>query len=49
MPGSVLEVIDGCSHALLMENPNEVERRVTAWLDEQARCASLHEGGVVRR
>jgi pimeloyl-ACP methyl ester carboxylesterase len=49
MPGSVLEVIDGCSHALLMENPNEVERRVTAWLDDQARCASLHEGDPVRQ
>jgi pimeloyl-ACP methyl ester carboxylesterase len=48
MPGAVLEVIDDCSHALLMENPNEVERRVTAWLDEQARCASRREGGEGR-
>jgi pimeloyl-ACP methyl ester carboxylesterase len=45
IPGSVLEEIEGCSHALLMENPREVELRVTAWLDEQARCASLREGG----
>ena len=35
--GSELVVVDGCSHALLMENPKEVERLVTAWLDEQAR------------
>ena len=36
IPGTVLEVVDDCSHALLMENPHEVERLTTAWLDDQA-------------
>jgi pimeloyl-ACP methyl ester carboxylesterase len=44
--GSVLEVIDGCSHALLMENPHEVEHRVRAWLDEQAEGAALFAEGA---
>jgi pimeloyl-ACP methyl ester carboxylesterase len=39
IPGSVLVVVDGCSHALLMENPHEVERQVHAWLDQQAEAA----------
>jgi pimeloyl-ACP methyl ester carboxylesterase len=36
IPGTVLEVVDACSHALLMENPAEVERLTLAWLDQQA-------------
>jgi pimeloyl-ACP methyl ester carboxylesterase len=36
IPATVLEVVDGASHALLMENPAEVERLTLAWLDEQA-------------
>ena len=44
MPGAELVVVDGCSHALLMENPKEVERLTTAWLDGQARLAALSEG-----
>ncbi len=36
IPGSVLVVVDGCSHALLMENPHEVERHLHTWLAEQA-------------
>src|SRR5690349_21171865 len=36
IPGTVLEVVDAASHALLMENPAEVERLTLAWLDEQA-------------
>lgn len=36
IPGSVLRIVDGCSHALLMENPQEVGRQVDEWLDEQA-------------
>ena len=47
--GSELVVVDGCSHALLMENPKEVERRVTAWLDEQARVALAEEIGAASR
>ncbi|HWD56350.1 MAG TPA: alpha/beta hydrolase [Acidimicrobiales bacterium] len=39
IPGAELVVVDGCSHALLMENPKEVEGRVTAWLDDQAGVA----------
>lgn len=35
IPGTVLEVVDGCSHALLMENPHEVERLTVEWLDRQ--------------
>lgn len=34
--GSELVVVEGCSHALLMENPHEVERHLHAWLAEQA-------------
>jgi pimeloyl-ACP methyl ester carboxylesterase len=41
IPGSVLSVVDGCSHALLMENPHEVDRQVQRWLDEQAERAWL--------
>ena len=41
IPGSELVVVDGCSHALLMENPHEVERQVQAWLDDQAEVARL--------
>ena len=44
--GSELVVVDGCSHALLMENPKEVERLVTAWLDEQAGVALAEEIGA---
>jgi pimeloyl-ACP methyl ester carboxylesterase len=44
IPGSELVVVDGCSHALLMENPKEVERLTTAWLDEQASRAAAAEG-----
>ena len=44
--GSELVVVDGCSHALLMENPKEIERLVTAWLDEQARVARAEEIGA---
>ena len=40
IPGTVLEVVDGCSHALLMENPAEVERLTLAWLDRAGRPAS---------
>ena len=47
--GSELVVVDGCSHALLMENPKEVERHVTAWLDEQARVALAQEIGAATR
>lgn len=36
IPGTVLEVVDDCSHALLMENPHEVERLTLDWLDHQA-------------
>jgi pimeloyl-ACP methyl ester carboxylesterase len=36
IPDSVLSVFDGCSHALLMENPKEVGRYVDEWLDERA-------------
>jgi pimeloyl-ACP methyl ester carboxylesterase len=35
--GSVLSVIQDCSHALLMENPQEVARQIEAWLDDQAK------------
>jgi pimeloyl-ACP methyl ester carboxylesterase len=41
IPGAVLRVVDGCSHALLMENPNEVNRQVQGWLDDQAEQAWL--------
>jgi pimeloyl-ACP methyl ester carboxylesterase len=41
IPGSVLKIVDGCSHALLMENPHEVDRHVQDWLDEQAERAWL--------
>jgi pimeloyl-ACP methyl ester carboxylesterase len=41
IPGSVLSVVDGCSHALLMENPHEVDRQVQGWLDAQAEQAWL--------
>jgi pimeloyl-ACP methyl ester carboxylesterase len=44
IPGAELVVVDGCSHALLMENPKEVERRVTAWLDAQVRGVTLASG-----
>jgi pimeloyl-ACP methyl ester carboxylesterase len=44
--GAELVIVDGCSHALLMENPKEVERRVSAWLDAQTRGATL--AGAVR-
>ena len=37
IPGSVLSIVDECSHALLMENPNEVGRQVQTWLDDRAR------------
>jgi pimeloyl-ACP methyl ester carboxylesterase len=47
--GSELVVVDGCSHALLMENPKEIERLVTAWLDEQARTALAEEIGAAAR
>jgi pimeloyl-ACP methyl ester carboxylesterase len=40
IPGTVLEIVDGCSHALLMENPAEVERLTLAWLDQQAAAAA---------
>ena len=33
---SELRLVEGCSHALLMEDPAEVERHVRGWLDEQA-------------
>ncbi|HEV2361849.1 MAG TPA: alpha/beta hydrolase [Acidimicrobiales bacterium] len=36
IPGSVLSVVEGCSHALLMENPQETGRQVQEWLDAQA-------------
>jgi len=51
IPDSVLRVIDGCSHALLMENPRDVGRHVQEWLDEQAQHASLaaESGGLDRR
>jgi pimeloyl-ACP methyl ester carboxylesterase len=49
IPGAELVVVDGCSHALLMENPKEVERRVTGWLDEQARPALTEEIGAASR
>jgi pimeloyl-ACP methyl ester carboxylesterase len=39
IPGTVLEIVDGCSHALLMENPHEVERLTLQWLDHQAEHA----------
>ena len=35
IPGADLRIVDGCSHALLMENPNEVGRQVQAWLELQ--------------
>jgi pimeloyl-ACP methyl ester carboxylesterase len=41
IPGSVLTVVDGCSHALLMENPHEVGRLIQSWLDDQAARAWL--------
>jgi pimeloyl-ACP methyl ester carboxylesterase len=44
IPGAVLRVVDGCSHALLMENPNEVNRQVQGWLDDQAEQAWLAAG-----
>ena len=44
IPGSVLSVFEGCSHLLLIENPREVGRQVQAWLDEQAKQASLAAG-----
>jgi pimeloyl-ACP methyl ester carboxylesterase len=49
IPGTVLEVVDGCSHALLMENPAEVERLTLAWLDQQAaeRADDAHRSGRV--
>jgi pimeloyl-ACP methyl ester carboxylesterase len=47
--GSELVIVDDCSHALLMENPKECERRTTAWLDEQARRALNEELGVGAR
>ena len=43
IPGAVLTVVDGCSHALLMENPHEVERLIQTWLDEQAERTWLDE------
>jgi pimeloyl-ACP methyl ester carboxylesterase len=39
IPGTVLEIVDGCSHALLMEDPATVERFTLEWLDEQASAA----------
>lgn len=36
IPQSELRIIDGCSHALLMETPAEMCRQVDEWLDEQA-------------
>lgn len=39
IPGTVLEIVDGCSHALLMEDPQTVEQRTLAWLDQQAAAA----------
>jgi pimeloyl-ACP methyl ester carboxylesterase len=48
IPGAVLDVIPDCSHALLMENPSDVERRVQAWLDAQAEL-SLVETSVGSR
>jgi pimeloyl-ACP methyl ester carboxylesterase len=49
IPGADLVVVDGCSHALLMENPKEVEHRTTAWLDEQARDTLDTEIGAAAR
>lgn len=46
IPGTVLEVVDNCSHALLMENPHEVERLTLAWLDQQAEQAWRAEASV---
>ncbi len=34
-------MVDGCSHALLMENPHEVERHLHTWLAQQAEAAEL--------
>jgi pimeloyl-ACP methyl ester carboxylesterase len=44
IPDSSLIVVEGCSHALLMEKPQEVARLVQDWLDDQARQAWLAEG-----
>jgi pimeloyl-ACP methyl ester carboxylesterase len=49
IPGTVLEVVDACSHALLMENPAEVERLTLAWLDEQARQRAEQAADAARR
>jgi pimeloyl-ACP methyl ester carboxylesterase len=46
IPGAELVVVDGCSHALLMENPKEIERRVTSWLDNQAQNELSREIGA---
>lgn len=44
IPGTVLEIVDGCSHALLMEDPATVERLTLDWLDEQAAARSRLAG-----
>jgi pimeloyl-ACP methyl ester carboxylesterase len=41
LPGTELRIVDGCSHALLMEAPEEVERHVVPWLAQQAQGATL--------
>jgi pimeloyl-ACP methyl ester carboxylesterase len=48
IPGSELVVVDGCSHALLMENPHEVERHLQAWLGRQAGAGEVgRQAGAV--
>jgi pimeloyl-ACP methyl ester carboxylesterase len=48
IPGAVLSIVDGCSHALLMENPQEVLRQVTEWLDQQAAARLIGVGDSLR-
>jgi pimeloyl-ACP methyl ester carboxylesterase len=33
IPGAELDILDGCTHSVLMEAPDELEVRLRAWLD----------------
>jgi pimeloyl-ACP methyl ester carboxylesterase len=34
VPGAELRILEGCSHSILMEAPDELEEHVVAWLEE---------------
>ena len=47
LPGTELRIVPGCSHALLMEAPEEVERHVVPWLAGHTDAdADVRDAGV---